>query len=117
MVQDADHGIPHMLTGNVRELENAMKHAITFARENKITKGVLPPKIAATRAVRRPASSGDQSDPARCKSLKAFLRSKEQHHRQQILASSAGDRKKAAGILGISLATLYRKLPEPEKDK
>lgn len=100
--------------GNVRELENAIKHAITFARENKITKDVLPPKIAATPVSTSAGAYGDQIDAAKYKSLKAFLRSKEEEYLQQILANTAGDRKKAADVLKISLATLYRKLPESE---
>ena len=98
--------------GNVREIENAIKHAMTFSRENKITKDVLPPKIAATPADTTPIVSGDPIDIAKCKSLKAFLRSREQEYLQQILTNSAGDKEKAADVLKISVATLYRKLTE-----
>jgi DNA-binding NtrC family response regulator len=101
--------------GNVRELENAIRHAITFAVENHITRDVLPPKISQTTV---PATDGLSAppeefvDPERCKSLKAFLRAKEKQYLQQILAHTNGDKEKAARALKISLATLYRKLPE-----
>jgi DNA-binding NtrC family response regulator len=97
--------------GNVRELENAVKHAITFARDRRITVDVIPPRITA--AV--PANSGrDMSafDGARCKSLKAFLREQEKGYLNQVLKFTSGDKEKAAKTLRISLATLYRKLPE-----
>ncbi len=101
--------------GNVRELENAIRHAMTFARDGQITPEVLPPKIR--QAV--PPGTGlslaptpEPIDPQRCKSLKAFLRSKEKEYLQQILSYTGGDKEKAAKALNISLATLYRKLPE-----
>lgn len=99
--------------GNVREIENAVKHAITFAKDNKITKQELPPKIAAT-PIAHPVRAAEQFDSSRCKSLKAFLRLKEKEYLNQVLSGSAGDKEKAAKALKISLATLYRKLPEEE---
>ena len=98
--------------GNVRELENAMKHAMTFAKDNRITKDVLPPKIAATSISIAQRTSVQPIDTERCKSLKAFLRAREKEYLQQVLIHTAGDKEKAAQALKISLATLYRKLPE-----
>jgi DNA-binding NtrC family response regulator len=97
--------------GNVRELENAIKHAMTFAKDNKLTKDVLPPKIAAT-PIRTTASSLDQLSATKAKSLKAFIRAKEKEYLEQVLTHTAGDKEKAAKALKISLATLYRKLPD-----
>ncbi|HEU0010127.1 MAG TPA: sigma-54 dependent transcriptional regulator [Verrucomicrobiae bacterium] len=45
-------------------------------------------------------------------SLKDFLREQEMAYLNRALAMANGDKEKAAGILGISLATLYRKLAE-----
>ena len=99
--------------GNVRELENAVKHAMTFARDEKITREVLPPKIANTTVTAGSTSQGGaDASPDRCKSLKAFLREQEKEYLQQILSNTGGDKEKAAKALKISLATLYRKLPE-----
>jgi DNA-binding NtrC family response regulator len=99
--------------GNVRELENAVKHAMTFAREEKITRDVLPPKVAATTVSTASATAGPGEISAdRCKSLKAFLREQQKEYLQQILSNTGGDKEKAAKALKISLATLYRKLPE-----
>ena len=100
--------------GNVRELENAVKHAMTFARENVIHMDDLPKKIAAAEAAPSHPAAGLGSHavgPARCVSLKAFLREKEKEYLEQILEHTNGDKEKAAKTLEISLATLYRKLP------
>jgi two-component system response regulator AtoC len=48
-------------------------------------------------------------------SLKTFLRDQEVAHLNRALAVSGGDKEKAAELLGISLATLYRKLAEVEE--
>jgi two-component system response regulator PilR (NtrC family) len=102
--------------GNVRELENAMKHAITFATDNQITASVLPPKIvSAVGDVRMPG--GEEGDEFRFRSLRVFLRSKEQEYLQQVIKAVGGDKEKAADALKISLATLYRKLPKSERPK
>ncbi len=47
-------------------------------------------------------------------SLKAYLRSQELMHLNRAMAVCGGDKEKAAQMLGISLATLYRKMVEEE---
>lgn len=49
-------------------------------------------------------------------SLKAFLREQEAAHLNRVLAMTGGDKEKAAHTLGVSLATLYRKLVENESE-
>ena len=100
--------------GNVRELENAVKHAITFAQGEKITKAELPAKMANTE-IPTQSSSDAVVDASRCKSLKGFLRDKEKEYLQSILKNTGGDKERAAKALKISLATLYRKLPEAKE--
>ncbi len=99
--------------GNVRELENAIKHALTFTEENKITKNVLPPKIAAT-PITGQSEIPSNLEATRAKSLKAFLRSKEKEYLFHVLEHTKGDKEQAAKALNISLATLYRKLPDAD---
>jgi len=104
--------------GNVRELENAIRHALTFAGSNQITKEVLPAKVLD--AVAAGVATGTMSpvetmEDFRGKSLKAFLRKKEQEYLLQIINSMGGDKEKAAKALKISLATLYRKIPTAQE--
>ena len=101
--------------GNVREIENAIKHAMTFAQDNKIIKANLPQKIQEISAGTGARPAAAKIEAAKGKSLKAFLRSKEKEYLDQVLSFTAGDKEQAAKTLKISLATLYRKLPESEE--
>ena len=47
--------------------------------------------------------------------LKDFLRNQEQVYLNKALAQTGGDKDKASELLGISLATLYRKLSESDE--
>lgn len=98
--------------GNVRELENAVRHACTFVRDGRITADVLPARIVHN------VRCADAEDPAPAspslprRSLKAYVRECEQDYIRRTIAALQGDKRKAAGQLKVSLATLYRKLPE-----
>ncbi len=98
--------------GNVRELENAIKHALAFAKDNVINPDCLPEKIL---QAGREGVTLVRQDDLRGKSLKAFLRSKEKDYLAMVLKNSNGDKQKAAKSLKISIATLYRKLPDPQE--
>ncbi len=98
--------------GNVRELQNALKHALTFAKDNLIAVANLPPKIVSAVQLGNGGFSVARRDEYRGKSLKTFLRSKEKEYVGQVLANVGGDKQMAAKALKISLATLYRKIPE-----
>jgi DNA-binding NtrC family response regulator len=104
--------------GNVRELENAIRHACTFATDGKIRKNDLPAKMLDAAGSTAPLSDGNladviSSDTYKGQSLKAFLRNKEKEYLGTVLNYMEGDKAQAAKALKISLATLYRKLPEP----
>ena len=102
--------------GNVRELENAIQHALTFAQDGQISADVLPPKIVKeTQAFGRVLTESHNGSAYRNLSLKAYLRQKEKEYLAQVLDSVNGDKEKAAQAMKISLATLYRKLPDDEK--
>ena len=98
--------------GNVRELENAVKHAVAFLEGDEITPEVLPPRIVNQSVPAPQARPGDEFEQYRNQSLKAFLRTKEREYLEQVLAGVNGDKEQAAKALKISLATLYRKLPD-----
>ena len=108
----ADLLVAYAWPGNVRELENAIKHAVTFLQADTITPDLLPPRIVSraseSKAQRAAAPSSAQGNT----SLKGFLKAKEKEYLEQILASTHGDKEKAAQTLQVSLATLYRKLSD-----
>jgi two-component system response regulator AtoC len=72
-----------------------------------------PPSDSRTE-VARPSAAPPATTPGSVESLKNYLRQQEVSHINRALASAGGDKEKAATLLGISLATLYRKLVEGE---
>jgi PAS domain S-box-containing protein len=83
--------------GNVRELRNAVEFAVIRCRGSAVQPGDLPPEILES----LDADCPGQADPDDLQG--------------QVLAAleqSGGNRKQAAAILGISRATLYRRLAE-----
>ncbi|MFO7870594.1 MAG: sigma-54 dependent transcriptional regulator [Kiritimatiellia bacterium] len=101
--------------GNARELQNCVKHALTFCRSDEITKDVLPPKIVeAARSIR---TGGEEAsdESMRYRSLRDFLHAKEKEYLEQVIDAMNGDKEAAANALKISLATLYRKLSREQK--
>jgi len=121
--------------GNVRELENIIERACVLCEENKIRTRDLPPPIQAlanpadTVFVSREAAALEEhifplnypvnvpgaalassGSPTKIVVLKDFIRDKEAEYLNTVLAQTAGDKEKAAELLGISMATLYRKL-------
>jgi DNA-binding NtrC family response regulator len=102
--------------GNVRELENAIRHALTFADGEEITPALLPARIVNSAAQsslpKVAAATAENIDQYRNQSLRTFLRNREKEYMEYVLANFNGDKEKAAKTLQISMATLYRKLPE-----
>jgi two-component system response regulator HydG len=97
--------------GNVRELQNAVACAATLSEDGVIKLADLPPNITGEKIVPKgglPPAMGVEIG----KSLRDFLREKEQQYMELVLERTGGNRAKAADLLGISRATFYRKFPE-----
>ncbi len=84
--------------GNVRELEHVIESAMILSDEEVLTVGDLPCGFVADLVV------------PRNESLRELNRQSERQHIMAVLAQSQFDKREAARILGISLASLYRKL-------
>jgi two-component system response regulator AtoC len=132
--------------GNVRELENAIERAAALCDGDNIVPRDLPPNILANAKATtatgdaetaalpnvpetalyplQPTGTGKPGTPttedpvtlAQLASLKNFLREQEHSYLNRVMQQCEGDKEKAAIVLGVSLATLYRKLAGEEKE-
>ena len=130
--------------GNVRELENAIERAATLCEGEVVQAADLPPSLlAAVKDVSpslgpepaaplpevpesalyplrlqtsEPGAEPTPGGPEDILPLKNFLREQEQAHLNRALQHCGGDKERAAIVLGVSLATLYRKLSGEERE-
>ena len=131
--------------GNVRELENAIERAVTLCEQDTVQTSDLPPSVVAAVKRDHPELDTQNADAAALPTvppgalyplrppdqdaaspganasepivpLKNFLRDQEHSHLNRALQHCNGDKEKAALVLGISLATLYRKLSGEDKE-
>jgi two-component system response regulator AtoC len=93
--------------GNVRELENAIERACALCEEGLIQAADLPPHVT-----RHHASPGApvKSEMPVGQTLDEFVREQERRYIEETIKFNDTSREKAAKMLGISMATLYRKL-------
>jgi DNA-binding NtrC family response regulator len=98
----------HDWSGNVRELANALEHAVILSDGETIAVEDLPTSI--TRKPRRLRMLGDLSDSERPKTLREI----EMEVILQTLEKNAGDKPRTALELGIALKTLYNKLNQSQ---
>jgi two-component system response regulator AtoC len=126
----------HDWPGNVRELENAIERGCALCEEGIIRVADLPPAIhhnaksdGAEELVETPQTEtapagvmtvapsagytpGGLGHPIGM--LRDYLREQELSYVNRALAQTGGDKEKAAELLGVSVATIYRKLAEEE---
>jgi DNA-binding NtrC family response regulator len=88
----------HSWPGNVRELQNAIERAAVLTPDGTITEDQFPPAL---RGLAPHASQGG---------TRRSLAEVESDHIHAVLRLTEGNRAQAAGILGISPSTLWRKL-------
>jgi DNA-binding NtrC family response regulator len=89
--------------GNVRELKNVIQFSVVRARGNVILPTDLP-FFASNRQPMRPLLSNESSE-----SGAQFTRGKlNQENVQAALVKTGGNKSKAARVLGVGRATLYR---------
>jgi two-component system response regulator AtoC len=127
--------------GNVRELENVLERACTLCDGDLLRAADLPIAVQSsapeesrvvpggrdeTTFIEAPLTAGDEpgslsptaesgmkvTRSVALEPLKDFLREQEVNYLNRTLVYTAGNKEKAAELLGISLATLYRKLAE-----
>ena len=104
--------------GNVRELENAVEHAVAVSERSIITAADLPthirsPRLLPSHEPERTAGAGAlHYDLSPTDDMRATwsLADVEKEHIQRVLLRNGGNATTAAKQLGISRTTLWRKL-------
>ncbi len=86
--------------GNMRQLRNIMERAIIFTHSNVIDAQVLERSLEGCIAAGAPQAGEDWPD----------LKTQERRYLEKLLAHCGGDKEETAGLAGISLRSLYRKL-------
>lgn len=104
-IQGVNHEVMLLLMampwkGNVRELRNVIERAVILANETWITPELLPNSL-----LQSPLSSLQ---------LRDVLEQREKEHITSVLHITGTNKEKAAQMLGLSLATLYRRLEKYE---
>ena len=97
--------------GNVRELENLVERAVTLSRSHSIGVECLPKTLLA-----RPALPRSGRIPAEGVDLAALLACYEKSLLEEALARTAGVKKRAAALLGISFRSLRYRLEKTGLD-
>lgn len=94
--------------GNVRELQNAIERAFTFADSTEIQPADLPGRICNYQP--------ETNQPPKSHTSWPSLQQLQRNYVQQVLQYTAGNKQKAAQLLGITRRTLYRWLEPASSD-
>jgi DNA-binding NtrC family response regulator len=99
----AERLLSYTWPGNIRELRNCVERAIALAQFDEIKVDDLPAHISDYRASHVLLASSDPSELVPLAEL-------ENRYIERVLAAVRGNKRRAARILGLDRATLYRKL-------
>ncbi len=100
--------------GNVRELENAIERAVVLATGDLVTASDLPGAKNGSGSNPSGSNGGSESSPIHFR-VGQSLADLEREAIQRTLNAVDGDKDAAARILGIGVATLYRRLKEMDE--
>lgn len=96
--------------GNISELRNAVERACAFAENDRVEPADLPSKVSQQIEVPIPTGGGAVQQLPIGSTLDDFIKAQERLFIQETLKYNNGSREKTASMLGVSIATLYRKM-------
>jgi len=96
--------------GNVRELRNLVERATLMSADGTADIADLPEELRGADAP--PADTGPGPGPQPDRPMAMSLTSTEQQTIETVIQATGGNLSDAAGILGISRSTLYRKMSQ-----
>ncbi len=96
--------------GNISELRNAVERACALCDGDRIKPGDLPSKVSQQIEVPNPSSGEGRVKLPIGSTLDDFIKAQERVFIQETLKYNNGSREKTASMLGVSIATLYRKM-------
>jgi DNA-binding NtrC family response regulator len=102
--------------GNVGELQNAMERACAFAEAGRIRPVDLPPKVSQKVEITDDDEKTTHHLPIGV-GLSDYVKKQEKLFIRETLKYNGGSREKTASMLGVSIATLYRKMGLKLEDK
>jgi transcriptional regulator with PAS, ATPase and Fis domain len=100
------HFMRYSFPGNVRELENAIEHAVILCEGNQLRPAHIPQRIIEMK-----------QSPERKKEDFITLAELEKRHILDVLKATKGKKNEAARILGINRASLWRKLKQFQEEE
>ncbi len=104
--------------GNVGELQNAIERACALSDGARIRPVDLPPKITQKIEISDDENAAIRHQLPIGTSLSDFIKKQERVFIRETLKYNEGSREKTASMLGVSIATLYRKMGlKLERDK
>ncbi|HEY4107328.1 MAG TPA: sigma 54-interacting transcriptional regulator [Polyangiaceae bacterium] len=101
--------VAHQWPGNIRELRNAIEHAVLLTEDGVIRREHLPETVLGG-AVSAGSASASRSAGSRAGGVRAALAEVERASIEEALRAEGGNRTRAALKLGISLRSLLYKL-------
>ena len=104
--------------GNVGELQNAIERACAFADDERIRPIDLPPKVSQKIEISDEENAALKHQLPIGTKLSEYIKKQEKMFIRETLKYNEGSREKTASMLGVSIATLYRKMGlKLERDK
>lgn len=104
--------------GNVGELQNAIERACSFSEKGRVRPIDLPPKVTQKVEISDDEEAQIKHQLPIGNKLSDYIKKQEKMFIRETLKYNDGSREKTASMLGVSIATLYRKMGlKLERDK